>query len=275
MGDAVGKTPISPEDILEEDLYSILIKAKGEAAPLSPGAVAAKLRAAEDYYERVLQIFLGVRRVASAPQTRTDPPLVRGTDYDIAGRAFDFEPDLCVDGRWGWITLDYAPVVGIDRFFFSYPGALGASAFQVPIEWLMVDEKFGSVQIIPSSRNAALVPFNAYIMSVLSGGAGLPRSIYIDYRAGFTRDDLLDHHADLLEGIRIRTCLLLFGILNNIRTGGLGSQSLGMDGLSRSQSFVAGKYGAYSGTIQQYLEREQEILHTWKNQEQGPIMMVV
>jgi len=189
--------------------------------------------------------------------------------------ALDYERDFFVEARWGWVYLDYRPIQSIERFFFSYPGTAFAQSYNVPVDWLQADPKFARVQIVPTHGEAIIASFNAWVLSVLAGGRGLPQSIYVDYTAGLSREKLLAEHQDLLELVRIRTTLGLFPALTNIRTGGLGSRSLSLDGLSRSESYGAGKWGAYSGVIEQYKEREKAIVKTWRESERGVLAMVL
>lgn len=256
---------------MEEDLYGVLLKAQGEANPLPPAVIDRKIRAAEDWYEHALHIFFGERRVVSNPQGRGIAP----ANYDVAVPALDYTRDLFADEQWGWLDLHYRPIVSISEFFFSYPGTGFAKSFDVPLEWLQVDYKYGTVRMVPTTGPAVMVTFNAWVMSVLAGGRGLPRSIYVDYVAGLSREALLTDHQDLLEAVRIRACLLVFGIASTIRAPGLASQSLSLDGLSRSQSFGQGKWGPYSGVIEMAMAREQEILRAWRDAERGIPLMVV
>jgi hypothetical protein len=267
----VGKTPITPQEILEGELYGVLTKAAGEAQPLSVTTIERKIRAAEDRFEKELQLFFGHRRVVSNPQGRGIP----ATDYDVAIPALDYDRDWWTDERWGFFAFPYRPVVSVQGAFFAYPGTNFVAAFQLPEPWLQIDYKFGDARIVPATGQAITAVFNGYILSILSGGRGLPRSFFLDFTAGLSHDELLTDHADLLEALRIEVVLSLFGILTNVRTGGLASQSLSLDGLSRSQAFGGGKYGPYSGAIELWLQQQKAILESWRRAERGPVLMVM
>ena len=130
------------------------------------------------------------------------------------------------------------------------------------------------VQIAPTSGQAVLMTFTAYILGVISGGRGLPQSIILDYTTGFTPELLEARHQDLIEGVRLRTLMALGGIIATIRTGGQTGGSLGLDGLSESRSF-GGKFGPYSGMIELAMQREKEIRDGWRQKEHGVIMGVL
>ena len=177
------KSPVTADAILGGELYAVLVRAAGQTAPLPSWFVAEKIRAAEDSIEHELQLFFGERRVASNPRARGLDP----TTYDVEVAALDYERDFFVEARWGWVYLDYRPIQSIERFFFSYPGTAFAQSYNVPVDWLQADPKFARVQIVPTHGEAIIASFNAWVLSVLAGGRGLPQSIYVDYTAGISR----------------------------------------------------------------------------------------
>lgn len=277
MSDKPGKTPITADEIMADDLYGVLIQARGEAQPLPVAVIDRKLRAAEDYYEHDLQLLFGEQRVASSPQARglTVSTATTANDYDVAEPAYDYDRRLFTEERWAYTQLSYRPVLSITRAFFAYPGMDPAQGWTIPPTWIQLDHKFGKFQLVPTKGDVAFLQLNAWIMSLLAGGRGVPMSLYVDYVAGLSHDDLLRHHMDLLEGVRLRTVLSTFGILSMALTRGLGSRSLSQDGQAKSESFVLGKYGPYSGQIQLAMEQEQAIRDAWKRSERGVVCAFV
>ncbi len=274
------KSPITVEEILSEELYGVVAHARGEAAPLDAKAIERKLRSAEDFYERDLGIRLKPTRVFSDVQARKHFPSGAGLHFseidppfdpvaDIEEPAYDYDPG---SRPWGETTLRYAPVVEIHRWVFAYPGTV--PTFVVPPSWIKGDYKYGRFNLVPSSGTSVAFQFTGVAAAVATGHRAIPRSIFIDYTTGFGADVtqahgvLQAHHEDLLEGIRLRTLLLLGGIIINTRSGGATGGSLGLDGMSRSRNF-GGKFGAYSGMLELALEREGEIRRDWKRQERG------
>ena len=265
------KTGISAEDILGGELYGVLTKAVGEDDPLETSVVDQAILDAEAFYETDLRIFLAPTRVVSEGPARN---LVEGTHYDLSEPAYGYDSELMFEERWGWIDLNYRPVRSIDKFFFALPGA--TPVLELDPLWIRPDGQFGRVQIVPMrGTNAATLGISAYLMSMFAGGRGLPQSVYIDYTAGFTKAELQGRHRALLHGIRIRAAMNLMPQLSNARTGGLGSASLSMDGLSRSQSFGQGKWGPYSGAIEQWMAQEKEVRRTFEDAEGGVTMAVL
>lgn len=272
MAEITFKTPLTAQDILDSELYGILIQAKGERLPLKPEVIGQKLRAAEDFYERSLQIFFNEKRVASEPEDRG---LALGTDYDVSEPAYPYQQDLFDADRWAWMQLNFRPVKrGSVSIFIQFPGS---GKFEIPPEWIRLDDKYGRIQFLPLKGPAVVMFFNlsASLLSFLVSNRNIPQIVYVDYTAGFTSDKLLADHNDLLEGVRLLTTLFAFGILTNIRSQGMQSQSLSEDGLSRSQGLAGGKWGPYSGYIEQAIRNEKEIRARWQEQEQGVPALVV
>ena len=272
------KTGIDVEDIKGAELYGVLLRAAGEAAPLDDSVILQKLFAAEDFYERDLQISFRQARVFSDAEGRaTHPDLsLRVTDFDetvdLSEPGYDYNNRLWDEERWAFIRVGYAPVRSVSQLVFTWPGAW--KVWSVPHDWIRVGHRFGMIQIAPTSGQAVLMTFTAYILGVISGGRGLPQSIILDYTTGFTPELLEARHQDLLEGVRLRTLLSLGGIISTIRTGGQTGGSLGLDGLSESRTF-GGKFGAYSALIELALEREKEVRDAWRHKEHGVIMGVL
>lgn len=276
------KTPITVAELKDEELYGVVLQAAGEAQPFSDAAIQRRLIAAEDEYERDLQIRWQPTRVFSDVWGRQQGVFPANSlaklpdDYDpltdLDEPAYNYASDFWGDGRWGEMDLGWRPVRDITAVWFAFPGT--NPIWQVPRTWIRPDRRFGAVQIVPSSAVAVYASFNAFILGVIAGGRGLPQSIFIDYVTGFADGELEQHHNDLLEGVRLRTMLQLLPMLSTAAApGGTQGGSLGLDGLSRSRQF--GPLGPYSAKIQQAIDREQEIRTNWKRKERGIPMAVL
>jgi len=273
------KTGVTAEQLKAEDLYGLLIQARGEAAPLSDDAILRSLFAAEDFYERDLSMQWQATRVFSDAEGRVNPrdPSLRITDFDelkdISEPAYDYNTHLWENERWALIQLSRGPIRSIQQVTFTWPGAF--KVWQVPADWVRPDRRYAVIQIAPTSGPAVLMSFTSYILGVLSGGRGLPQALIIDYTVGFTPDLLAARHQDLLQAVRWFAALNLFGVLSVVASPlGATSSSLSLDGLSRSRS-LGGKYGAYSGAIQLYLDREAAVRKNWHDHEKGPVLGIL
>lgn len=273
-----GKTPITPEDILASELYGVLIKARGEQNPYPIDEIGRKLRAAEDYYERNLGIFWKPRRVASDPVRRG---LVKSTDgvggdYDFAEPAYPFERDWFGPERWALTMLNRRPVRSIEQMFIQFPVGqpLSQSGFKIDPTWIAQDFTYGEIRLLPFAGPMLQASIPQLLALHLVGSQTIPHIVYIDYTAGYTEEELLADFNDLLEGLRLLATLLLFGVLSNVRTGGVQSNSLSMDGLSRSQGFAGGKWGPYGPYIEMAIRNEKEFRENFQAQDQGVLLGV-
>jgi hypothetical protein len=281
------KTGITAKSLKEAELYGVLIQAAGEAKPLADTEIMRRLYAAEDFYERALAIRFQQTRVFSSPEKRLTSPDVaikiesfsttaaptEGWGPDLAEPAYDYPVNLWDYERWGMLQLRHRPVRAITQVVFTWAGS--QRVWKVPADWIQADLKSGTINITPTTGFQAMLSFNAYILSVVAGGRGLPHSILIDYEVGFTPDELAWHHQDLLLGVRLLTLLQLGGIASVAASGGQMSGALSIDGLSHSRGW-GGKYGAYSGAITLAIEQEAQIRESWRRQEKGiPMAMLV
>lgn len=267
------KTGIRIADLKAHELYGVLVQARGETGPLPDTAIEAKLYAAEDFYERELALRWAVTRVFSAPQQRAAHPdaSLRVADfdplYDLAEPAYDYPVGLWDADRWALTKLRHRPVRSVTQMVFTWAGS--TRVWRVPAEWIGLDAQFGTVQVTPVTGPAIVMSFSAYLLTVIAGGRGLPHAILIDYVTGYTPEELAQFHQDLLEGVRLRTMLGLFGALGTIvMPGGQTSSSLGLDGLSRSRGF-GGRFGPFGARIELAQQQEQEIRDTWRRKEHG------
>lgn len=262
----VTKTGLLAADITGSELYGVLGKASGESAPLGNEVIEQKIRAAEDFYEEDLQTFFNPTKVRSEAQDRG---LVLGTDYDVTEPAYDYEPEFFEADNWGYQQVNYRPVRSFDAMFIAFPGFGATGKFNIPMDWLRKDYKFGRIRLLPMRGPTAVMMLGSFTLSVASANRVVPQVVFIDYTAGLCQAELRKNYNHLLEGIRLRTMLLLYGILDNVRRGGATSASLSEDGLSRSQSFPGGKWGAYGPAIELAMQNEKEIRSTWRQQDQG------
>lgn len=270
------KTGLTAAAIRSDEFYGKLLRARGEASDYPDEAIMRRVYAAEDFYERNLQIRFRPTRVLSNPhlRARAVDPFVQITDYDptvdVAMPAFTYERGWFDHSRWGGVTLPYRPVISLDKVFYWYPGTAIGSSWKLDIEWLRLDEATGWVQVVPAQGTLMpLLALNAYILSSIAQARDIPQSFFVDYTTGFEEGVLEAQHQDLLEGVRLRTLLLTAGILGTVLTGGRQSISLGLDGLSKSGGYGGGKFGAYSGEIEAAIEREKEIRDGWGHREHG------
>lgn len=278
MAGRESKIGLTAAEIKSSELYGKLTRAKGEGAPFPDTEILRKLFAAEDFYERNLQLTFKPTRVFSNPRLRANAadPYVKVTDFDPAAHieepAYDYERGLFDDERWAQMRLGHRPIISVDKAFFWYPGTAIGSSWKLQVDWTRVDYQTGLIEIVPASGQLLqFLSVNSYVVSAIAGGRSVPQSIFIDYTTGFETGVLQAKHQDLIDGVRLLALLFTFGILTTVRAGGQTGGSLSMDGLSHSRSF-GGKYGAYSGEIELAIQNEAQIRENWLDHQQGPLV---
>lgn len=267
------KTGLRVEDLKSHELYGILIQASGEKRPLPDEKILEDLYAAEDFYERDLQLRFNPTRVFSDPRGRNlfQDTSMRVDDFDevadLEEPAYDYEQMMWVNERWAQLRLSWRPVREVTQLVLTAPGS--QKVYTVPQSWIAIDKRFGMLQIRPSEGPAVLVNFTGSLLGLIGAGRGIPQSIYVDYVTGFTPAILDAHHRDLLRGVRLRALLsTLQSVAGLAMPAGAQSGSLSLDGLSRSNSW-GGKWGAYSGAIELALAEEEKLRDAWKDKERG------
>lgn len=271
--DGPGKTPITADEILAEDLYGLLLKSDIEAAPLPPPVIDRKLRAAEDHFEHAFHFLWQQTRIATGAARRALDP----STYDLDDTPLDYPADFYTAQRWGWLALNYRPLVSVSTFFITMPGVVPRPLINFPVEWVVPNYKAARLSLLPGvgQQPAFQLMGGGAFPGLFEGPCDVPRVVYVDYVAGFTPTSLRKDHNDVLEALRLYTVLLCFGIVTAIRANGAGSRSISFDGLSRSESFGSGKWGAFSGIIQLYTDQIAELMKPWVGSQQAMPLWVL
>lgn len=141
---------------------------------------------------------------------------------------------------------DLVPVQSVQALRLKLP--YSPQPANIPLQWLTVAKDYGSIYLYPqTSLDSFILPINGY---VFAGGAWddwYPNGWQIDYVAGFPRGAI---PPDLLDAIGMMAAISPLAIMGDlVLPPGIGSTSLGIDGLSQS---VSGK-GGYADRINSYL----------------------
>jgi len=225
------KLGITVKEIRTDRVFGMLCHLK-PSADWSDDYFEKKIRAAEDDFEQAMGIRLTPTKIKCEP-TAED------TDYDLEEPAYPYEAAMFEGERWGWLQLRQSPVLSVERMVFAYPN-VDRAVFTVPVSgndsWLRLDKKYGRIQLVPS-KQAAFASFNSHILSIFSGGRGLPQSIFIDYTAGLTDKQLEREYSNIPECIKRSTVIMIAA--DALVPGSFSNSS---DGHSQSISFELAKY---------------------------------
>lgn len=140
---------------------------------------------------------------------------------------YDLPPDFFAAGRWGGLQLRVRPVISIERFVFQHP-ALPQPVFEVPASWIILDHKYGMVNLVPQAITTT-GPLSMFTVQAMAGGMNVPAMIQVDYTAGI---DLRDpRYASVLDAVYQMANLRLLQSVVAPQ-----SASVSADGLSQSVS---------------------------------------
>ena len=208
-----------------------------------------------------VQHKLGIRFLQQRLVTDPDEGQVLGVDYDVKGERLMYLRTQMLERHYS-MPLPHAHVVSIQRVrFFAGEHCLG----EVPQEWISCTAKEGILRMTPTTTWQA-VPVDRGRVGApwyrTLDHPELPAAWSCDYTFGTgTVDDDIALYIGLSAAIMV---LSLVGA-GTVQTdadgtitggaagaGGVASQSLAMDGVVESTSYVQGPYGPHSGVIQAY-----------------------
>jgi hypothetical protein len=259
------KSGLKAEDLRDDYLFGIDLRHPITKAEMPDRILWARIREAEDQFEKSLSLRFRPTRIVSEPLVEDD----RST-YDEVEVAKDYDVFMYDAYRWGYLDLRSSPVTKVNAVQFAYPNR-SALSFNIPVSWIRVDSAFGSLRIVPD-HHIALANFQSYMLSIFAHGRGVPQSIYVDYEVGAPPEWWAAKHSDLLDAI------MLMGSSEIIRRIAIHkaqvgtSISISADGLSQSRS------GAADALMKQAEQRYKEALEKaeqWHESVKGPRFTVL
>lgn len=206
-----------------------------------------KLLAAEKDTAHRLRCFLEPTEVI--PEGYADDEINGLATPWVEEPAYDYNPDFFTGDRWGFLQARHRPIIRVSYFQFAYPN-LQHGIFKVPVEWIRVDKKYGTINLVPTGSYGA-VPLNAYVLSAVGGGRTIPHMIQVRYTAGLA--NAANDYPDLVDLIK-RTAVL--HIVEDAFQPQ--SASISADGLSENLSLDLQKY---RDSIDQGLDRLRDQIH--------------
>lgn len=218
---------------LRADTLMLAAGATLKAQNISDDFLWQKLRAAESEMAHELRVPL-VPTVFS-PQAPTELELAAlngqpwGIDpgYDYEAKNFQFSD------KWGFLKIRNKPLQTVSKVRFAYPGGQTAH-YDLPLDWLRLDSKSGTVQFVPSS-SAFAAPLNAFVMQAIGSGRSIPLAIELTYVAGLV--DAKNNYPELIDVIFKKAALKILEGLFAPQSG-----SISADGLSQSMSMDIAKH---------------------------------
>lgn len=198
-------------------------------------------------------------KVHTTPTTITDEP------HDYIRDHYD---------NWGWMNLYEYPITEVTSLSAQYP--TGQTIIVFPSSWLKIRAKAGQLQLVPTagSLSQVLIGAGGSYLPLLSGRlSNLPNLFLVSYVAGFAQGAVPD---SVNEAIGLRAAIHVMSTSGSaIIEPGVQSKSTSIDGLSQSTSLMVGQFGPYSGRINEYQRRLDDLLATIQQEYKGIMMLTL
>ena len=191
-----------------------------------------KVRAAESELAHQLRVPFVPTRFFPRQPTDEQIEALDGQAWEVES-APDYEAQMFAGDRWGYIVTRQRPVIAVHLMRFVYPTE-NNGYFNIPLQWLSIDKKFGHIRIVPTS-NAILTGLAGMVMMNLAGGRTIPSMVHLEYDAGLT--DVENNWPELLDCIKKTAVLKVVADAYLPQSG-----SISADGLSESISVDMSKY---------------------------------
>lgn len=200
-----------------------------------------KLRAAEAAIAHELRVPLVPTAFFPAEPTADEIAALGGMPWAI-DPGYDYKPeDFAWNDKWGMLKLRNKPLQSVSRVRFAYPGGPTAH-YDLPLDWVRADNKYGTIQFVPSST-AFAAPLNQFVMQAIGRGRSIPLAIQLTYVAGLK--DVKADYPDLIDAVYKMAALKIVEDAFLPQSG-----SISADGLSQS---VSNDMANHSETIDRIL----------------------
>lgn len=225
-------------ELRADRLLSIANSAFGGATP-TDDYLWDQVLAAESEIGHTLRVPLVPTQFYPTEPTQAEITALNGMPWGI-DPGYDVGPEMHMGDRWGMIKTRQKPIIDIQRYRFAYP-AVDSMVYDIPLEWLRPDKKYGMVNIVPSTFSIS-VPLSGIVLQALSAGRTVPLMLQVTYTAGLV--NAARDFPELLDAIK--KLAVLKTIEDNFMPQ---SGSISADGLSQSVSVDMEKYRDTIGNI--------------------------
>jgi hypothetical protein len=253
--------------------------------PIPDATVLRWIRFAEDQVERETTILLCQTWVASPPvKTAPETSAVGlgtvsgiqrlGVDYDIEDSGYDFMFDRAQDNGWMVQQLRYRPIKSLidseqalKNLAYIYP--LLSTFFRVPPTWMVEDQDYGLIRVVPST-NVQMLPLFAVQLSVMGFADSVPQGLWFQYTAGLTPNDYNSSYSFMLELVLTTAAIrALTSIQLSVNFGALETQ-MAVDGLNYKTRYDP--KGAFAGPIAAFEAQRKALMKTARTKVSGIVL---
>lgn len=211
-----------------------------------------------DWLEKVaLGTFIEPTRVSTEPNSTEHDFLVNALTYFSQQKS-----------QWMQIQTPYMNILRVNAL---YGDIATVRVLNVDLNWVEHSGPGGYIQLIPFNSTVAFTAAGLLWMGTLSSPTEIPNFWHFDMLVG-----LKECPPNLREIVAKKAAIEALVLLGQALRPGVGSFSLGRDGVSQSISYTnQAQYGAYTGTISLYKEWIENELKNYCGVYRGPAMVVV
>lgn len=259
---------------------------------MGPATLFQFLRWAEDYVERETGLLLCQSWVAAPPAILPGSPenisvdvqgsagqqQQLGLDYDVYDAAYDFFFPRAQEEGWMNYSLRYRPVrsveystgdfTAIKRIAYVYP--LLNEFFQVPPQWIVLDEDKGMVRLVPAT-NVQMLPLFALQLSFMGFADSVPGGLWFQYTAGLTANDYNTRYNFVKQLVLCQAAITALTVSQGTINLGALATTVHVDGLSYHTQYPAD--GPYAGLIKNLTVMRDSLLNSAKSKVAGPMLI--
>ena len=247
------------------------------------------IRWAEDWVEQETGLLLtptwiaspptrNVQETANAGMSTSSGAQQLGVDYDLEDAPYDFFYDHTQDEGWFEISMRYRPIRNVNpldlgpikNMAYQYP--LLNTIFRIPPTWMVVDQDYGILRLVPG-QNLAMLPLWAMTLTLGGNAMSIPGALHFQYSAGLTPNDMRSRFSFIKQLVLAHASILC---IRSIAGGiGLGADQYStlIDGVQFSTRY--GAQGPYGAQIAQFEKQRNELLQTAINKVMGPVMLTL
>lgn len=192
--------------------------------------------------------------------------------FEVPDEAHDFHSAEYM--RFCWFNVYEYPVLSVNSITAIYP--TGQVIMLFPQSWSKTYFKPGQIYLVPTAGTLSqvLVGQGGGYLPLLSGRLDyLPQLFHLNYTAGFAEGKIPQVVND---AIGLRAAVMVMGQAGTmVIESGLQSKSISVDGLSQSVAAATGQFGPYSGLINNYNQRLDDLILNIMQDFQGLRMVVL
>jgi hypothetical protein len=176
--------------------------------------------------------------------------------------------------HFAWFQMYEYPILSVESVQAIYP--TGQTILLFPSTWVKIYMKAGQLNLVPTAGTLSqvLIGQGGNYLPLLHGTLSyLPQLFHIAYTAGFATNTIPDAVND---AIGLKAAIHIMDLAGSmVLEPGIQSISVAADGLSQSVSAMVGQFGPYTGRINDYQRRLDDLISTLTDEYKGIRMVSV